>query len=942
MKAKNFFYKHKTWLAIGILTITQLPFGWCLDAKSKAESLSKSTFLAKPQQNKSNKTPNLQNASIKMSSIKEFKNTQEFTLPNGLKVLIREDHSAPVFTQVVMYKVGSKNDPQGGSGIAHYLEHMQFNGTKSRPKGAISEGIEKRGGSFNAATGTDYTMYYVTIPALTENLDFTLDLEADRMRNSIINQAEAVREKKVVLSELMGGENNPRTLLSREVYKNIFPQHPYGIPIIGWREEVESVKAEALVEFYNTYYQPNNATLILVGDIDSKAAAKKITKYFEQIPASQKPVPERVVFEHNKDIKKNIVVKSPTATHMLSLNWPAVEFRHPDYAALFVLSAILSNGDLSRLEKSLVDTGKVSYIEASMRKGFDPFNFSVFAAADKQADLDSVQKIILKEIENIQSKSVTSEELERVKAKAETGYWFGLEEPDSLASQLGFFEVVAGDWKKAFSWSEQIQAVTVEQVQDVAKKYLKPEQLLVGKLLDDPNYKGPKPLGNLQQSEVANLKPPVISQNQTASLSKTGIHPEKITLPNGITLILRQNKNLPIVAVSASMDAGALFDQKLGKQGISSLTSMMLNRGSKNYTRDQFNIALDRIGADLEVTSQQDYVSFSAKSRARDLDQILGLLAEQARFPNFPKDEFDKLKLQVLSELEQSKDNIGALGKIAIMQAMYEKDHPYYEPTIDEQIKAVQNLSLSDLQDFHKTYFQPERMILVISGDFDKNKLLDSVNKYFADWKSDLEAKPLSSAVQNGELTKASSKTLELAGKSQSVVIMGHVGQINRSHPDFYPLLVANDILGGGSTLASRLGKRVREEAGLVYSIQSSFSVGRSAGPFMLQMGVPAGKVAEAVNLTKDEVKRFISDEIADEEFERAKNFRSGFFVSHNLTSNESVASSLNQYALWNMDLETINTYSQKIQSVTKDDVKRVMAKYLHPDNLHLVIVNPK
>jgi zinc protease len=867
--------------------------------------------------------------------------TKEYNLDNGLKVLIKEDHSAPVFSQAIFYRVGSRNDPKGQTGISHYLEHMQFNGTESRPKGAISEEIERRGGTFNAATSTDFTMYYMTLPS--EHLNFSLELEADRMRNSILNKTEADRERQVVLAELSGGENNPMTLLFRDVLKALYPTHPYGRPIIGWRKDVEAITPNNLREFYDTYYQPNNAVLILVGDIDSEKALSKIKKTLGAIPRSNRKTGLAVPLEKSFVGPKTVEVKSPSETSIATFVWNTISFSDKDYVPLSVLSAILTNGPLSRLEKALVDTGKASYVSSSVRQGIDPFTFSVIAATSQSGDLSQIKKVVQSEISRLQKDGVSKEELERVKAKAETSFLFGLEDTSGLASQMGFFELISGDWKRTFYWPKQISEVTPEQVQAVAQKYLQTKAMVVGTLLNDPNAKGPAGPVNANVPFTANYKTnaEAKSSSSTATSSK-GIQTEQIILPNGIKLILRQNPNNPVVAISGTVDAGEIFDINFNKAGISAITGLMLDRGTVDYDRDALNIALENIGAEVEISPEKDYVSIGGKSRSQDLDRLIELLAQQIRSPKFPQDELDRLKLQLVSELEQSKDDLSSLGKIAIYQSIYGKQHPYYEPSIAEQIASVKSISVQDLKTFHETFYKPDRLILAISGNFDRQQLLGSLKDKFGDWENTANKAPTYTVPVVQAVGDKKPQQIEVPGKSQASVLLAHAGQISRTSPDFYALLVANDILGGGSTLSSRLGKRVREEAGLVYTIRSSFAMSRGAGPFLVQMGVAPDKIDEAIKLTKEELVKFRNGEITDEELERAKNYRSGFFISNNLTSNENVASSLNQYALWGIDLNTINEYPNKIKAITKADVVRVAQKYIFPDKLQVVVLKPK
>lgn len=859
--------------------------------------------------------------------------TKEYILENGLKVLIKEDHTAPIYTQALFYKVGSRNDLEGQTGIAHYLEHMQFNGTKTRPKGAISEEIEKRGGSFNAATSTDFTMYYMTLPA-EGNLDFSLELEADRMRNSILNTEEAEREKRVVLAELAGGENNSMTLLFRDVLKAAYPEHPYGRPIIGWKKDVENITAENLREYYDTYYQPNNAVLILVGDLNTEEVLEKVKNTLGKIPASNKPIPQIEALK-NKPAKQIVEVQSPSQSSLITFVWNAVSFKDKDYVPLSVLSAILTNGSLSRLEKALVDTGKASYVGSSMRQGIDPFSFYILAGTSNDGDLKEIQRIIQSEIEEIQKNGISEEELKRVKAKAETSFLFGLEDSAGMASQLGFFELLAGDWKKTFTWSQEIEAVNIDQVKKVANKYLKPENLVIGTLINDHSGKAPIAPAFAGNHEIAHYKAPSASEVPVAK----GIKAETIVFKNGLKIILRPNSNNPVIAIAGTIDAGEVFDEDL--IGVSTVTGLMLERGNAKYERDEFNIAIENIGAEIEISPEKDFVSVSAKARSKDYDQLLELLALSLIKPSFDQEELDKLKMQILLDLKQSQDDLNALGKIAIYQNLFPKTHPYYEPNLAAQMESVQKLKVEDLKNFHKKFYGPKRTILSISGDFEKKEILDSLNKHFENWSS----KQAGDKFQVATIPISEPKqiqAIEVPGKSQALIIMGHNGEVNRSHPDFYALLVANDILGGGSTLSSRLGTKVREEAGLVYTIRSAMSMSRGAGPFLIQMGVSPDKVNKAIELTKAELQRFYEGNITDQELERAKNYRRGYFISNNLTSNENIALSLSQYALWGLDLNTINEYPEIIKKLTKEDIVRVSQKYLSPDKLQIVVLKPK
>ncbi|MDX1918769.1 MAG: pitrilysin family protein [Candidatus Caenarcaniphilales bacterium] len=913
------------------------------------------SLICVPVHPKINSLTNKTNPMIK--PIQTFHDTKEFRLSNGLKVLIKEDHSAPVFTQIIYFRVGSRNDPKGISGISHYLEHMQFNGTKTRPKGAISQGIESRGGSFNAATSTDYTMYYMTLPSTEENIDFSIELEADRLRNSIVEQAEADREKQVVLAELSGGENNPLTLIYRDVMKATYPTHPYGIPIIGWEHEVKSIKLEDLRLHYDTFYQPNNAVLILVGDIDSAKVLEKIENSFGKIPPSKLPIPE-IKPESSPITQHNVQINFPTESSYVDLSYRVTSFTDKDYTTLSALSAILTNGSLSRLEKALVDTGKASYVSSSVRQGIDPFCFNILAVTDPSGDLSQIEASIKTEIKKVAEEGVTEEELERVKAKSETGFLFGIEDSEGLANQLGFFEVVSRDWKRTYNWTEELNAIKPKDIQRVAQTYLNDTNLVIGRLQGNSSHTGDLslPAQMMPLSEHANYKSdcssdePIIQKlsTETASLSKTtslygrGVHASSHTLKNGLRIILRENHTNPVVALNGYIDAGEVFDHGFGKLGASTITALMLERGTQKFDRNQLSNQLELLGAEIEFHPETDYVNLSARGRARDLTKIMHLLAEQIEHPTFPEQELQILKTQILSELSQSKDDFKVLGKIALHQALYPENHPYREYSIATQIESVQKIKPQDLESFHREFYQPNRMTLVISGDFKMQEVLKVAEQVFGDWKVDPNSQQSLYAVPVPEnISSTDTKVIEIPGKSQAAVIFGQINSVKRSDADFYPLLIANDILGGGSTLTSRLGSKVREEAGLVYSIYSQFQMGRAPGPFTVKMGVAPDKIDQAIALTKAELERFSGAEITDEELERAKNYRKGLFISQNLTSNSAIASALNQYSLVGLDLETINEYPRRIEEVSKSDVQRVINQYLKPYQMQIIILRP-
>lgn len=853
---------------------------------------------------------------------------QEFYLDNGLKVLIKEDHKAPVFAQALFYKVGSRNDVEGVTGSAHFLEHMQFNGTQKRSKGSIPKEIEAHGGTFNAGTSYDYTVYHMSLPSTSENLEFAMELESDRMRNSIINTKEAERERQVVLEEMSRGENSPFQILYRETLKNIYPEHPYGDPIIGWRSDVENTTAQELKEQYDHYYQPNNAVLVLVGDIDPQKALETAKKYYGVIPASDTgnaPVAKR---NPRPLVKKEVKLNIPSQSQGVLLAWDTVKFTDEDFMPLSILSSVLTSGDLSRLEKKLIDTNVATAVDSSARQGIDSFIFSIITVASKDKDLVSIEKAVLDEIEKIKTKGVKEEELQRIKAKAKTQFLLGLEEPMDMAMQLGFFEIIGGGWQNTFDWVTQIDGVTPADIQLAARKYLTEEKLFRGLLTD----------------KKEELK---AEQNNSTTVAQ-GVQAEKLKLDNGLTVILCQDETLPLISVHGVIDAGEIYEN-IGKHkyGTSSLVSMMLEKGTQKFSRDEIAQELEQIGASLSINTEEEYVDISGHSLSDDLDKLLSLLHQQLFQPTFPENEFNKLKSQIADYLEQSKDDMKTLARIELAKTLYKPEHPLYEPSLEEQIEKLEQININDLKEYQANYFSPNRLILAFSGDFDKKELLDLLQKYFGKLENTNSKLLTDSELQEyieknrQELISQQEKVIEVPGKKQANIYLGYPAPMNRTNPDYYAYLLANDILGGGSSLTSHLGYNVREKNGLVYSIYSINGAYRFPHNFKIQMGTSPETIDKAIDITKQTVKKFIQGNITDEEIRRAKNYRKGSFVSHSLVSNANIAHSLCLSAMWGLPLDNINNYPDNIENVSKEDIIRVAKKYFSPDKLQTVIAKP-
>ncbi len=406
----------------------------------------------------------------------------EKVLPNGLKVLLKEVHKAPVVTFQVWYKVGSRNEKLGTTGMSHLLEHMMFKGTKKYGPKTFSQTVQRNGGNDNAFTGKDYTAYFETFAA--DRIDISLDLESDRMQNLLIDPKEFEPERKVVMEERrMRTDDDPTATLVEEMTAEAFIAHPYEWPVIGWMADIGTITRDELYNHYRTYYAPNNATIVVVGDFDSGKLLPKIEKSFGGIPRG--PAVPRVSAVEPKQLgERRIIVKKQAELATVFVGYHTPDIKHSDAYALEVLQGILSSGKSSRLYKSLVYDKQIALFAGGDYDDIanDPNLFSVYAGVMPGKNTEEVEKALYAEIEKLKEAPVTDDELRKAKNQIEAGFIMGQDSVFYQAMLLGQFETVAS-WRLLEHFVDTVRAVTKEDVQRVARQYFSEDNRTVGILV---------------------------------------------------------------------------------------------------------------------------------------------------------------------------------------------------------------------------------------------------------------------------------------------------------------------------------------------------------------------------------------------------------------------------------------------------------------------------
>lgn len=864
---------------------------------------------------------------------------QEFTLANGMKVILKEDHSAPVVTWVVYYKVGSRNEVIGTTGSTHLLEHMLFKGTKTLGKGQIAQLLGRNGASFNASTWTDWTNYYQTYSS--DRLEMGLMIEAARMRDALILDSERQSEMTVVRNELERGESNPSRILYQEVTSAAYKAHPYHHPVIGWRSDVEGVSTEALKKFYDTFYHPNNAVAVLVGDFQTPEAVALIQKYFEKIPAGPQP-PEIYTTEEPQVGERRVVLRRRGETNLVQMAYHIPAVTSKDIAPLLVLDHVLSSGVTDRLHQGLVEkqlaTGTYAYTGIQR----DPSLFRIGATVKPGVSHEAVEKALLAEIEKLKTEPVPAEELQKAKNIAEASYVYQNEGTEGLAKALGSYAAI-DRWQRAFELLDELKAVTPEDIQRVAKTYLHADNRTVGWYVSTPDGPvPPKPANSGSGKAVANTgkvvpAKPFPFEQQPAKPRKL-TQPVRKVLSSGLTVLVLPNEAAPTVSISGFVRAGSLLEHKFfkGKEGLASATAAMLDKGTTK--RDKLKLAsdLESVAASIGFSGGTETTEITAKMLAKDLDLGLGALAEMLQEPTFPAEELAKLKTRWVASIKQAEDQPQTHAARALSQAIYPEGHPYRERNASEEIAAIEELEVGDLKAFHSRFYGPNTTTLVVVGQVKPDEVFAKLENLFKDWKP---AEKVDISIPDTLRKEAKRIVIPMMDKTNVEILLGHAGQVTRRSPEYYASALANFILGG-SGLSSRLGVKLRDEMGLTYGTYSSFSASTGAGAWRASITVNPANMDTAISALKTELQSFLDKGITAEELAAAK----GSFIGRQavgLSTNAGMAGSLANIEYYDLGLDYWSKYPEIINAITLEQVNAAARKLIAPDLAHLIIAGP-
>lgn len=860
----------------------------------------------------------------------------EYRLANGLRVLLAPDDSKPITTVNVTYEVGSRMEKYGETGMAHLLEHLMFKGTPNEPDKTIVDEFSRRGMRFNGTTYFDRTNYFETFASSDDNLDWALKMEADRMVHSNIARSDLDSEMTVVRNEMEAGENSPYRVLEQKMTAAAFQWHNYGKSTIGARADVENVNIAHLQAFYRTYYQPDNAVLIVTGKFDPAGVLAQITRYFGVIAKPKRVIEPTWTVEPVQDGPRSVTLERVGDSPLVAALYHLPQAASADFPAVVMLSYILGNTPNGRLYKALVETKLAASVGETTAGLHDPGYGGPVAILQKTQAPDAAIKAMLETMEGVARAPVTESELKRARDVYLNRFETMMSDPSQFGIRISE-SIAEGDWRLLFIERDRVAAVTVADVQRVAATYFKESNRTLGQFVPT------------QSPDRATMPPPVdvaalvasyqgreaVAAGEAFDPSPANIekHSKRLTLPDGMKVIeLAKQTRGNTVSGTIVMGNGTL-ESLAGKRDIPAVTAAMLQRGAGSLSRKDIADRLEELKATIGVRGTFDQLTINFQTRRDKLPELLALIAEMMRHPTFPEAELEQLKTQTITSIDAQRHEPQAVAQNALSRY----DNPYpkgdirYTPSFDEEVEITNAMTVADLRAFHDDFYGADHAQLALVGDFDPAAIEPVLGKLFGDWKARL---PYVHVPDPYRLSPLTAQQFETPDKANAFYVGRLAIPVKADGADFVPLILANRILGGGG-LKSRIVDRLRQQDGISYGAGS----GLSEANYEANSTLSFAAIYAPQNLPKLEtamaevLAAFLKDGVTGEELAAAK---SGLLQQWTIsrTQDGALASQLASDLKFGRTMAFTADREAKIQSATVEQVNGVIRKYLHLDQL--------
>ncbi|HYD80052.1 MAG TPA: pitrilysin family protein [Paucimonas sp.] len=872
---------------------------------------------------------------------------EKYTLPNGLDVILVEDHRLPIAAVNIWYHVGAANEEPGLTGFAHLFEHMMFAASKHIPRGMADKLLESAGVTdSNGSTDFDRTNYYDTVPS--NQLELALWIHSDRMGYllDVLDQTALSNQQDVVRNERRQSvENRPYGIVEEALFHQLFPKnHPYYASVIGSHADIQAAKLDDIKRFFMRYYRPNNASLVIAGDIDKAKTRALVAKYFGGFKRGE-DVPALKVVTPPITTERRAVVHDRVELPRVFMGWlTSPAFKEGD-AELSMAAQILAGGKSSRLYKKLVYEKQIAQdVSAVQYSATLTSMFIVDVTARPGHTAQEIEAAIDEELELLRTAPPTEQELERARNTIETAMITQIEKlgGSGLANQLNYYNQYLGDPGYLPQDIERYRKVSAADIQRVAAAQLKnsaravvhgvPGQKELGPEVPTPPAKKVAPgTGTmaLNADEAWRKKKPAAEPLKAVTLPKG----DAFTLPNGLTVIHYHNPALPLVAAELVVKSGSAANP-VDKPGLASFTAAMLEQGTKHRSALQIADEVAQLGAFLGTGSVADGSRVQVMALQRNFGRVLDLLADVALNPTFPAEEVERERSSRLGELAQMRDSAPAVANRVALAALFGGGHPYGQIDIGTEA-AVKSIKPDDLHSFWKRHYVPGNAALVVSGAITRDELKVLAEAKFGGWKGgEVKAEPAAAA----KPTAARLVLVDKPGAPQTALNVIAMGAERRT-ADYPALQVMNAALGGLFT--SRINNNLREQKGYTYGVRSGFSYRRMPGPFSISGSFRTDVTGESVGEIFKEIAAMAAKPMPAKELEGARNSQI-LSLPGQFETNRAIGGSLSNVYLYDLGLDYYSGLAKRFAAVTAKDVQSAVKKYLQPANLIVVGVGDK
>ena len=881
---------------------------------------------------------------------------EKYELPNGLTLIVHEDHSDPVVHVDVTYHVGSAREEIGKSGFAHFFEHMLFQGSDNVADEQHFKIVTEAGGTLNGSTNRDRTNYFETVPS--NQLEKMLWLEADRMGfflDAVTQKKFEIQRSTVKNERGQNYDNRPYGLMFEKTSQNLYPYgHPYSWMTIGYVEDLNRVDVNDLKNFFLRWYGPNNATLTVGGDVKPAEVVKLVEKYFGSIPRGPEVNPVKLEPAKLQSTRYVSYVDNYAKLPLLSITYPTVPNYHPDMGALQCLAQVLGQGRTSILFQQL--TKKQLALQANANSRLDELagEFSVQIVPMTGKTLADMEKLYRAALDTFEARGVTQEDVEKFKGAIESNVINGLQSVAGKVSQLAAFETFSGNPNKIADLLKMYRSVTREEVMRVYNKYINDKPAVVLSVLPKgqeaviaaaDNYKidtagyispdyGYTGLSYMKGKDNFDRK--TMPGNGPAPVVKVPKFWRK-DLPNGAKVIGTENTEIPTVTLSITIPGGHLLQANdLSKVGLASYFSDMMMEDTKNYTAEQFGIELQKLGSSISVVSSTDGMIFSVQSLKKNLDKTLALLQERMFQPKFTEDAFNRLKKQKLESFKAMKAQPAAVADAVFAKLNYGPNHIL---GMDQEgtEESVSKMTLQDIQNYYNNYMTSQDAKVVVVGDIKESEILPKLS-----FLNKLPKKKI--VLPKVDPVPAVAKTkvymVDVPRSAQSEFRVGYVtGLKYDATGDYYKSYLANYPLGGNFN--SRLNLNLREDKGWTYGARSSFSGNKYTGEYVFSSGIRADATDSALVEVMKDLNNYLQNGPSQSELEfmksaiaqsDARQYETGF----------QKAAFIGRILDYNLPANFVEQQQKILKNLTEEEVKAVANRYIQPEKLNILLVGDK